>query len=350
MKNQSNIVVAWNGLPAYGARLIRAGRDRLNYDFPVIATRPNVPIKGMEEILGGNLTWVDPGSKPSWESLQIPVPKLFIHTGWGYPVFLSLANEVRGNSGKVVGMFDNCWKGNFRQYLGGLYFRLFRRRQYAAAWVPGRNAKKLAKYIGFSSDRIFEGMYGADPIIFGNHRLINERPRQIIFVGRLNSRKGVSELAFAFNSIRTDFPDWRLKLIGEGPLADEISPNEQVEILPFAQPSIIARHLNESRVFALPSREEHWGLVVHEAALCGCVLALRALVGSTADLANSANSVLFEETSPIEISECLREVMQWSDEQLRNGNKESCRLASGFGPEQWANTLEKIVETIDYES
>ena len=32
--------------------------------------------------------------------------------------------------------------------------------------------------------------------------------------------------------------------------------------------------MNQSKVFALASREEHWGLVVHEAALCGCALLL----------------------------------------------------------------------------
>ena len=56
-----SIAVAWNGLPAYAAHLLREARDETGIRFTVIATRPDVPIQGMDEILGSDLCWVDRG-------------------------------------------------------------------------------------------------------------------------------------------------------------------------------------------------------------------------------------------------------------------------------------------------
>lgn len=340
------IVVAWKGLPAYGARLIRAGRERLDCDFHVLATKPDVPIQGMEEILGGNLTWIDARTKPSWRDLQIPVPKVFIHTGWGYPFFLSLADEVRSSGGKVVGMFDNCWKGNFRQLLGGLYFRFFRRRHYAAVWVPGKSARGLAKYIGFSDNFIFEGMYGADPKVFEFENEAFERPKKLLFVGRLIDRKGVLELAAAFEELQQDFPEWSLEVVGSGPLDESLYGRANIVLRPFKQPGAIAEMMNQSRIFVLASREEHWGLVVHEAALCGCALALRSSIGAAADLAGKRNAVLFEETTVSSIRDALREILAWDDDRFTSAASESADLAANFGPKIWAKRLEEILEAV----
>lgn len=341
-----DVVVAWNGLPAYGARLIRAGRERSGYDFPVLATKPDIPIQGMESILDGKVTWIDPTSKPSWKDVGVPIPDVFIHTGWAYPFFISLANEVRSNGGKVVGMFDNCWKGNFRQLLGGLYFRIFRRRKYAAAWVPGKSARRLANYIGFSNQWIFEGMYGADQTVFNVKVAPLERPKKLLFVGRLVERKGVLELADAFGKLLEDFPDWSLEIVGTGPLAKKLYGRANVEVRPFQQPDVIAELMNQSRIFVLASKEEHWGLVVHEAALCGCALVLQSSIGAAADLAGKRNAVVFEKTKVNSICDALREILVWNDDRFTSAASESADLAANFGPKIWAKRLEEIVEAV----
>ena len=342
-----NIVVAWNGLPAYGARLLQEARDHIGVQFPVLGTKPDVPIQGMEQILGGGLVWLKAGNKYSWAELGLSVPDLFVHTGWKYPHFISLANEVRRAGGKVVGMFDNCWKPTLRQRLGAFYFRLFLRKKYAAAWVPGASGRKLALELGFSTSDIMVGMYGASSEIFSNEIPMASRPKRIIYVGRLNQRKGVLELVEAFRRVYFDFTEWRLLIVGAGELEAQIKGIPSVEHIPFQQPQEIAKLMNKSRVFALASREEHWGLVVHEAALCGCALLLQKYIGAASDLGLHGNSILFSETNAEEIERSLRCMLTWSDDMFERASSASVEHSSKFGPHVWAHNLKAMVDQIN---
>ena len=72
-----------------------------------------------------------------------------------------------------------------------------------------------------------------------------------------------------FNQFNQRYPDWKLHVIGKGELVDELLkvPNSIYE--GFKKPEDVAKSLRSSRFLILPSHEEHWGLVVHEAALSG---------------------------------------------------------------------------------
>lgn len=345
--NPEDIAVAWNGLPAYGAHLIQAARDRVGFNFPVIATRPDVPIQGMEAILKDNLRWVEAGQRHSWGDMGLPVPRLFVHTGWSYLHFVSLADEVRWRGGKVIGMFDNSWKANLRQWLGAAYFRMFLRRKYVEAWVPGKSGCQLARRIGFSPRNIREGLYGAKPEVFHSDVAINDRPKQILFVGRLIDRKGILELIQAFVELREQNPDWRLIVIGEGPHSEAVLGQRGVELKPFSQPDVIVSEMNRSRVLALPSREEHWGLVVHEACLCGCSLLLTKAVGAGADLVGSVNGVRVPKTSVSHLKQALAHFYQRSAPEWALAQNESRHLAENFGPYRWADEVEDLLACYD---
>lgn len=338
------IVVGWNGLPAYGSKLIQAGRDHLGVQFPVLGTRPDVPTEGMEDVLGEGLIWLNAGRRYSWKELSLPVPDLFIHTGWKYPHFISLADEVRANGGKIVGMFDNCWKLTPRQFIGSIYFRIFLRRKYFAAWVPGKSGKRLANQLGFGVKRVFVGMYGSSSEVFSNKVPMSKRKKQILFVGRLINRKGILELVEAFRQLSGQFSEWDLLLVGDGDLKQQISLSDKIKVMPFQQPSKVAELMNESRIFALASREEHWGLVVHEASLCGCALLIQQQIGAAFDLAQQGNAVVFKKTNISLIKEAFLKILNWSELEYENANTASVGLASHFGPDVWARALEDIIK------
>jgi glycosyltransferase involved in cell wall biosynthesis len=345
-KKMLKVAVGWSGLPAYAARLLKAGREKTGINFPVIGTYPDIPIKGMDEILGGNLYWIKANQSYSWASLGLEVPEIFFHSGWGLPHFLSLANEVRSNGGKVVGMFDNCWKSNSRQIFGGLYFRAFMRRQYSKVMVPGKSGRRLARFIGFKDSDIFEGMYAADPNIFSLKKPIEARKKNILFVGRFIKRKGVEELLDGFNLFSRENPDWSLTLVGEGNLKIKNSLSKYVSVIPFQQPYKIAELLNESKVFILPSHEEHWGLVVHEAALCGCFLILNRGVGSAQDLCNKSNSFLLKNTCPVEVSIALSKLINLSPEDWDTASSSSLLLSRKLNPNFWSEQFESILNSL----
>lgn len=295
------------------------------------------------EFLRDNLYWVEANKRHSWAAIGLEVPRLFIHTGWRYPHFVSLADEVRAKGGKVIGMFDNSWKNNFRQRVGALYFRAFLRRKFAEVWVPGQSGARLARCIGFPSEEIRQGLYGASQDVFQNRVPINKRAKRILFVGRLIDRKGIIELATAFEQLRRDRPEWALTIIGNGPHDAVLEERDGIELYPFSQPERVADLMNDSRVLALPSREEHWGLVVHEAALCGCGLLLTKAVGAGEDLVGLANGERVQQTDVAHLKKALKRFYSLAPYDWAKAEAESLDLSKAFGPRRWVEELQGIL-------
>lgn len=95
----------------------------------------------------------------------------------------------------------------------------------------------------------------------------------ILFVGRLNSQKGVADLLDAFARIPDS--DIILRIVGDGPderalkaRADTLQLTHRVQWLgALAQPQLVPLY-QQAAVVAMPSREEGLGLVAVEAQLC----------------------------------------------------------------------------------
>ena len=346
-ETKKKIVLAWDGLPNYAAHLIQAARLQIDDLFPVIGTVPDVPTKGMEDILGKKITWLKAGRKYSWREIDLEVPDIFFHSGWRYPHFISLADEVRHKGGVAVGIFDNPLKSSFRQLIGRFYFRLFMRKKYFAALVPGKSGYRLARRLGFNASRVFTGMLGSSPAIFSVKIPINKRSKQILFVGNFNINKAVLELVEAFNRVTPLFPDWSLLLVGSGELRNAIPLSDQIKVQDFQPPKKIAKLLNDSRVFALASHSEHWGLVVHEATLSGCALLLNANIGAVPDLASRKNAFLFQPTNVDKIEQGLLSILSWDEAKLHQASIESQSLASHFSPKVFGRSFKKILDAIE---
>jgi glycosyltransferase involved in cell wall biosynthesis len=95
-----------------------------------------------------------------------------------------------------------------------------------------------------------------------------------LFSGSLVRRKGVDLLVPAFVRIASEFPDARLRLLGDGPLAGSVRQQtahlgNRCEFLGFrdwgALPSVYA----QSRILCAPSRHDGWGLIVPEGLAAG---------------------------------------------------------------------------------
>lgn len=345
------IAFSWNGLPQYAARLLRAAIERLGGVglMPVIGTRPSVPVEGMEAALGQAVHWVDADSPQSWTELGLPVPKLFFQSGWGYPAFNALGAEVKAAGGKVVGFSDANWRGDFRQrVLGPLAFRLQKRKLFDAMIVPGQSGKRLMRTFGFPEARVFTGMYGADPALFGGGEPLAARPKSLLFVGQFIDRKDVVGLSQAFVRFHADHPDWTLRLTGSGNQRDMIPLHPAMIVEDFVQPEFLAERYRQSRFFVLPSKIEAWGLVVHEAALCGCGLLLSDTIGSGHDLAGSQNAIRFAPGNVAAIEAALRQAAARSDAQLADMEAMSRDVAQGFGPASFAKSCAEAMRALGF--
>jgi glycosyltransferase involved in cell wall biosynthesis len=343
----SKIAFSWNGLPQYAARLMKTTIDRLRENCTVIGSQPCLPVRGMEEVLGQAVHWVDASQPVSWSELGLEVPLIFVQSGWSYPAFCALGREVKASGGKVIGISDANWRGDLRQLaLGPVGFRALHRKHFDAMIVPGRQGERLMRYFGMAADTIHTGLYGADPALFNGGPPLAERRKTLLYIGQFIERKNVLGLVEAFLKFSSTDPEWRLHLVGGGEQSGQIPQHARIIVEDFVQPEQLAERYRSARFFILPSLVEAWGLVVHEATLCGCGLVLSDAIGSGDDLATKTNAVRFTAGSEDDLVQALINAAGFDPVQLAGAEKKSRELARQFGPERFAKEVVGLVEQI----
>jgi len=339
--------ISWNELPVYGAQLIRAGVEATSCNVTVIATRPTIPLLGMEEILNRKIHWIARSGVDSWSRLDVPIPDLFFQAGWYIDSFIRLGNEVRANGGKVILLSDNCWRNTPRQWAGAIVYRLFYRQRYAGVWVPGESGSKLMRFLGVPPDKIYDGLYGSDPDFFQVGPPLPERKQRFIVAGRLTRKKGTPWLASAFARFQRESPDWELLVYGDGECKSELFGVPGITLCDFAQPFEIAQAMRSSRFLVLPTLVDHWPLVVSEAALSGCGMILSNEVGNISEFLNDKNGLTFAARSTVDLYRALREAASFPEVKLSKIANESRRLGVKYTPSRWAAQFRKVLaETI----
>jgi glycosyltransferase involved in cell wall biosynthesis len=332
------VAIAWHGLPYYAARLIRPVVNKLGKRIAIIATRGPQSPEEIEAALGSSICIAPEDPHLRWSQLGLQVPDLFFHSGWAYPNFRSLAREVKRRSGTVVSMVDNASKHNLRQEIGKYIFRWRYRPQVDFVMVPGASGLELMKLFGMPEGSVYTGLYGADPEVFQLGPPWRERDYRFLFVGRFISRKGLRGLVEAVRLLRSEGADFRIAAVGAGPMRADLAL-AGIEVYPFTEAAAVARMMQNSRFLVLPSFEDHWGVVVHEAALSGCGLVLSTAVGAHRDLLRARNGFICEPGRP---APAMRQALRADPQWFMACSFESRQLASAFGPQRWSQVFEQI--------
>lgn len=102
----------------------------------------------------------------------------------------------------------------------------------------------------------------------------DEEDHMILNVGRLDPQKNQATLVQAFALLASEFPEWRLRIVGEGALRLELE--RLVTQLGLAQKATLPGVVREidteyqrAAIFAMPSRYESFGLATAEAMVHG---------------------------------------------------------------------------------
>jgi len=288
------IVFSWNELPTYGAKLIQMAAAATSEKVCVVTTRAKVPAVDLEKTCGVPIIWVEKDETIDFKKYFSEKPTIYFQAGWYVQAFNSLGDSLRRNDVPVVLLSDNCFKPSIRQFLGRFYFRLFLRQRFDAVWVPGASGAKFMRNNGMPSKRIYDGLYGSDERIFKPRVPADQRERVIIFAGQLVPRKGILDLVRAFGCLPNEFDHWRLEIYGNGPLLDDIPQTNRIRISEFVFPDELAQRMGAVKIFCLPSQEDHWPLVVNEAALAGCALVISDAVGNSNEFCTEQNSKIFK--------------------------------------------------------
>ena len=122
-----------------------------------------------------------------------------------------------------------------------------------------------------------------DDSVFKKWTAINDRKRDLVFVGRLIKEKGLQNVLLALDHLREKEILLSLMVVGSGPDAEwykeeskKLGLNNQVTFVGAVSPAQIAEIYNVHKIAVVPSTwEEPFGIVALEGIACGC-----AVVGS----------------------------------------------------------------------
>ena len=255
-----------------------------------------------------------------------------------------MRDEVRASKGRVYAMVDNNFIFSVKVIVKSIRFRLMYARKYNGYMVPGNSGIKLLGFYGVPRRKIVKGMYSADSRLFRDTIPINKRDRKIIFVGQLCDRKNIIAFVNAFLNVNRELRiGWRLEICGCGPQKDMIPHDPSIEVHDFVQPEQLAAMYQNAKIFCLPSKEEHWGVVVHEAALSGCALLLSRQVGAAEDLLGRYNGVSFDAYSQEDMVAALMKCLSYSHDAFEHAETESLELASRIALDNFVEGCMKMI-------
>ncbi|MGJ3648287.1 glycosyltransferase [Sphingomonas sp. GlSt437] len=162
----------------------------------------------------------------------------------------------------------------------------------------GERASDMAAHFGARPNQIVRRCqsaalpHGYDPTAVPRQRAA-ARPAapRFLYVGRLAAEKNLFRLIEAFALARRDLDTAELRVVGNGPLRDELIAHAEkmgvassVHFLGgMAMDAISAEYLAATALI-LPSLREPWGLVVNEALAFGCPVVVSDLCGCVPEL------------------------------------------------------------------
>jgi len=182
---------------------------------------------------------------------------------------------------------------------------------------------------------------------------VGKKRNYIISIGRLVKNKGFHHLVRAMPKVFSEFPELKLKIVGDGPyrkklelLAKKLGIRKKVEFtgwIPLSERKKLLQLLKEAKAFVFLSEYESQGIVISEAIYAG-IPSIVTLKSATKEFAEHSGAIGIKEPSDKEetakkIITVLRNPEKfkpkketiWSWERVGNTTiKEFKKLASGF--------------------
>ncbi len=281
-------------------------------------------------------------------------PDVMLVASWHVPAYREICRALRGHTLRVC-CTDNPWVGSARQWLGVITSPFFVQRLFDAAFVPGDHQAKLVRRLGFSPERTWRGLFSCDHAAFAAtlaQRHQQPVPRSFLYVGRLdankNSDKAIDVLRESYLAYRSQSPaPWPLLIAGDGPLRHLLVGVAGVEMIGFVQPPQLPSTMLGAGCLLLPSRVEHWGVVLHEAASAGLPIICTSACGGAIHLVrNGYNGYVMNPGSTIELTEAMMRLSSQNETGLRKMGDASFLLSLQFTPQRWAQTVLNNASTL----
>lgn len=340
------VVFCWRQLPIYAARCIGAFAKASGEKVVVLrVVTSRFPVKGAAEMTGGAVIDVKGDDPRSLKEIVGEMPRAIVVGGWLDPSFVRWAKEVKAAGGFAVLNSDEAFtRKSLKQFLRKWRFKLTMQRLFDKFFIVGEGGRiHFGDYWGIPESKLVRGLYAGDPILFHDGAPLKERPKKFIYVGHYDANKNVLRMCEAFEKAvrHTGMADWTLEVYGGGELESELKKHESanVHVHGFIQADQLGPLYRESRGFVLGSFSDKWGVVVHEAALSGCLLLLSDQVGARYDFAREENSAVFSPGDTDDFARGFEKLMRFDESQLDRAQSLTLTLAEHFSPVLFASNL-----------
>ncbi|MGZ7208618.1 MAG: glycosyltransferase family 4 protein [Methanobacterium sp.] len=215
--------------------------------------------------------------------------------------------------------------------------------------VSDATKNSLVQKYGVKSRRIKVIPNGVDLKLVDSISKEEKEKDSVIYVGRLAPHKHVDDLINAINSLKKDFKDLNLKIIGEGTqkdnlikLVNNLNLNGRVDFLSNIEYSEVIRNMKNSAILVLPSTREGFGMVLVEANACNLPVIAYNSGGVVEVIEDKKNGFLVEPRNNNELIQKIRFLLQNEDiarEMGVYGRKKAEKLFN------WDKIVDRIVET-----
>tara|TARA_B100001996_G_C18661193_1_gene593163 strand:+ start:775 stop:1935 length:1161 start_codon:yes stop_codon:yes gene_type:complete len=157
-----------------------------------------------------------------------------------------------GMDSDKVGIFNKYYEDSFAKSLlvnnfGRKYFKLIQNKKLKILTLTNHHKDYLIE-LGISKKNIF--VYpNPSPYLYKPQNDNQKKLNQIIYAGRISKEKGLLELVNTWNSIKNN--DFKLKIIGEGPLFKELqditSSSDSIHLIGYLDNEKVAHIIKESK-------------------------------------------------------------------------------------------------------
>ncbi len=280
-------------------------------------------------------------------------PDLVVISGWMSLNYLRIARLFIKSNVNVVCALDSQWKSTYKKFLIMILFKLgFQNYFYNYYWIPGYKQFHFLTKIGVSVDKIIFDLYSADTQLFKlNSPLSNKKYgnlRKFLFVGRLESSKGIDNLISVAENILKYRSDFILTIVGDGSLKNSLpASNKNIIYKNFLPPKDLAVEFGNHDFFVLPSIYEPWGVVIHEAVSMGLPILASKNVGSASEFViDGHNGYTFDPTDLKQIENFFNILIDLPINTINSYSINSLELSKRISPKSSSANLLSIFSKI----
>lgn len=345
-KNKT-IIFIYTSLPGYMFSCIEKLATKVDYKIIVVETskNKNYPIK----FTSNNFSIINykEFDEIIFNLSETKIRKVFL-TGWANYKIIKYANYFSKQEIPLVLLSDQSKMSNLRQKIGKILLKSYLEK-FEKIIVPGKSGFDLMVYYGVPQQNISMGLYTADDSIFNEAKTLRdskgEYPKSFLFDGQFIERKGVPFLINEYKEyIKVSRAPWKLTMVGKGELENIISP--EIENLGFVRQSELKEIYANAGCFILPSYEDHWGVVVHQAACSGLPMLISPYCGSYHEfLLNNLNGYLIDPNKKSSLTDAMLMIESLEVNKLKEMGELSFQLSKSFSVDGWVNNFINIIET-----